>query len=368
LGCENATNRHTADAVSGFAATGGTSPLPPFASPSQLPASNVSFATFEPVSLPAVFSTGLKLGITQTWNVSLEQQFGKDWAMHLAFVGAESYHQATTVEQNPGLNGVRNRYSWSGNFGSIIQVQDGATSHYAALQAGLEKHVSHGLQFHTNFTWSRDTDVGGSGDPSFESSISDPFSIRHDYGLSSLNYPVIWVSDFLYQFPKLDHSNSLLKKVLGGWEFSGTYTAMSGPPFTMNGGKGNNLSGFNVGQDRADVVPGQPWSVRRGGKSHWLKEYFNTAAFTNNAAGTPGNSPKFAIQAPPIFTANLGLLKNFTVRERYKVQLRLQGFNAFNNPSYGQPDSNPGDSNFGQITGSGNIEQRIFEGGMEFTF
>jgi len=353
---------------SGFAATGGTSPLPPFASPSQLPASNVSFATFEPVSLPAVFSTGLKLGITQTWNVSLEQQFGKDWAMHLAFVGAESYHQATTVEQNPGLNGVRNRYSWSGNFGSIIQVQDGATSHYAALQAGLEKHVSHGLQFHTNFTWSRDTDVGGSGDPSFESSISDPFSIRHDYGLSSLNYPVIWVSDFLYQFPKLDHSNSLLKKVLGGWEFSGTYTAMSGPPFTMNGGKGNNLSGFNVGQDRADVVPGQPWSVRRGGKSHWLKEYFNTAAFTNSAAGTPGNSPKFAIQAPPIFTANLGLLKNFTVRERYKVQLRLQGFNAFNNPSYGQPDSNPGDSNFGQITGSGNIEQRIFEGGMEFTF
>ena len=353
---------------SGFTATGGVSPLPPFASPSQLPASNVSFSTFEPVSLPAVLSTNLKLGITQSWNLSIEQQFGKSWAMHLAYVGAESFHQATTVEQNPGLNGVRNRYSWSGNFGSIIQVQDGATSHYSAMQASLEKHLSQGLQFQSNFTWSRDTDVGGSGDPSFESSVSDPFDIHHDYGLSSLNYPVVWVNDFVYQFPKLSHSNLLVRNVVGGWELSGTYTAMSGPPFTMNGGKGNNRSGFNVGQDRADVVPGQPRAVRKGGKSHWLNEYFNTAAFTNNAIGTPGDSPKFAIQAPPIFTGNLGALKNFAFRERYKLQLRIEAFNAFNHPSYGQPDSNPGDSNFGKITSSGNVEPRFLEAGMKFTF
>jgi Carboxypeptidase regulatory-like domain/TonB dependent receptor len=353
---------------SGFAATGGVSPLPPFASPSQLPASNVSFATFEPVSLPAVLSTNLKLGITQSWNLSVEQQFGKNWAMHLAYVGTESFHQATTVEQNPGLNGVRDRYSWSGNFGSIIQVQDGATSHYSALQASLEKHLSKGIQFQSNFTWSRDTDVGGSGDPSFESSISDPFSIRHDYGLSSLNYPVVWVNDFVYQFPKLSHSNLLVKNVVGGWELSGTYTAMSGPPFTINGGKGNNLSGFNVGQDRADVVPGQPRAVRQGGKSHWLNEYFNTSAFTNNAAGTPGDSPKFAIQAPPILTANLGAMKNFAFADRYKLQLRFEAFNAFNHPSYGQPDSNPGDSNFGHITSSGNVEPRFLEAGAKFTF
>jgi hypothetical protein len=86
---------------SGFAATGGVSPLPPFASPTQLPAQNVSFATFEPVSLPAVFSINLKLGITQSWNFSIEQQFGKDWALTMAYVGAESYHQATTVDQPP---------------------------------------------------------------------------------------------------------------------------------------------------------------------------------------------------------------------------------------------------------------------------
>ncbi|GGH17124.1 TonB-dependent receptor [Silvibacterium dinghuense] len=357
---------------SSFTATGGVSPFPPFASPSQVPSSNVTFTT--PVALPAVFSTNLKLGITQTWNLSLEQQFAKNWALHIAYVGAESFHQATTVDQNPGHyfgtptnanNGSRTTYP---NFSAIIQVQDGATSHYSALQAGIQKHLSWGLQFQSNFTWSRDTDVGGSGDPSFESSVSDPYSIRHDYGLSSLNYPIMWVSDFVYEFPKLEHSGLLMKNVLGGWEFSGLYTAMSGPPFTMNGGEGNNNSFFNENQDRADVVPGQHANVRQGGKSHWLNSYFNTAAFTNNAYGTPGNSQKFSIQEAPIETADLAVLKNWTIRQQYKLQFRWEAFNALNHPSFGQPDSNPGDSNFGQITSIGNVAPRVMQGALKFTF
>jgi hypothetical protein len=359
---------------SGFAATGGVSPLPPFASPSQLPASNVSFTTFEPASLGAVFAANFKLGITQSWNLSIEQQMGKDWAMHLAYVGAESFHQATTVDLNPGQyfgsplnpnNGTRTTYP---NFGSIIQVQDGATSHYSALQAGLEKRLSRGIQFHSNFTWSRDTDVGGSGDPSFESSISDPYSIRHDYGPSSLNYPFNWVSEFVYQFPLLAHSHALTKNLLGGWELAGIYTAMSGPPFTINGGQGNNNSFFNEGQDRADLVPGQPLGIRQGGKRHWINQYFNPAAFTNNAYGTPGNSPKFLMQEAPILTADLGLMKNWTLVERYKLQFRWEAFNALNHPSFGQPDSNPGDSNFGHISGIGNIPPRVMQGALKFSF
>jgi hypothetical protein len=358
----------------GFAATGGVSPLPPFASPSQLPPSNVSFATFLPANLGAVFAQNFKLGITQSWNLSIEQQFGKNWALHLAYVGAESYHQATTVEQNPGKyfgsptnpnDGTRTTYT---NFGSIIQVQDGATSNYQAVQIGVEKHLTHGLQFQSNFSWSKDFDVGGSGDPSFESSVSDPYSIYHDHGLSSLNYPFIWTSYLLYKIPGFEHSNTLLKNTLSGWEFSGIYTAMSGPPFTMNGGAGNNNSFFDVGQDRADVVPGQSWRVRSGSKSHWINQYFNTSAFTNNAYGTPGDSPKFAIQEAPLADADLAILKNWSFMERYKLQFRWEAFNALNHPSFGQPDSNPGDSNFGQITSIGNIAPRVMQGALKFTF
>jgi hypothetical protein len=362
---------------SGFAATGGKSPFPPFASPSQIPSSSATFIT--PIAVPAVFSTNFKLGITQSWNLSLEQSFGSQFVLHLAYVGAESFHQATTVDQNPGgfvcpagstvnptnCTDVRSTYT---NFSQIIQVQPAATSSYNALQAGIEKRFSHGLQFQSNFTWSHDTDVGGSGDPSFESSVSDPHNVGHDRGPSSLNYPVVSVSNLLYRLPSLEHQNVVVKNLLGGWEISGLYTAQSGPPFTVNGGQGNNNSGFLVGQDRGDQVPGQPLGVRQGGKSHWINSYLNPAAFTNNAYGTPGNSKKFMIQEAPISTADLAVIKNWTIQERYKLQFRWEAFNALNHPSFGQPDSNPGDSNFGQITSIGAVAPRVMQGGLKFAF
>jgi hypothetical protein len=355
---------------SGFASTGGVSPFPPFASPSQIPGANSTFIT--PITVGATFARNLRIGVTQSWNLSVDQTFGKQFVMHLTYVGAEAYHQATTVDQNPGhystdptVSGQRLSYP---NFGLVKQVQDGATSSYQALQAGVEKHLSFGLQFQTNITWSRDLDVGGSGDPSFESSVSDPHDIGHDHGPSSLNYPIVFHANFIYSFPKLQGHNAFVRNSVGGWEISGIYTGQSGPPFTINGGNGNNNSAFNEYQDRADIVPGQAFAVRQGSKSQWVNQYFNIAAFTNNAPGTAGNSKKFLLQEAPVNTADLAVLKNWQFRERYGVQFRWEAFNALNHPSFGQPDSNPGDSNFGQITNIGSVPPRVMQGALKVTF
>lgn len=363
-----------------FPGTGGKSPFPPFASPTQIPPSNSSFVL--PTQLQAVFPTNFKLGVTQSWNLSIEQQFAKSFAMHLAYVGSQSYHQATPIDLNPGIyaaGGARTIYP---NFSEILQVQDGGTGTYHALQAGIEKRFSHGLQFQSNYTWSRTTDVGGSGDPSFESSVSDPFNIKHDLGPSSLNYPVDWVSNLIYQAPTLNHQNAFVKNIFGGWELTGIYTIQSGPPFKVNGGNGNNNSGFNEHQDRADLT-GQPLNVRTGGKSHWLNQYFNPAAFRQNAPGTPGDSPKFLIQTAPINTMDLAIIKNWGFAERYHLQFRWEMFNAMNHPSFGQPNSNPPACNpptcnpndpivpgstFGQITSIGVIDPRVMQGALKLTF
>jgi outer membrane receptor protein involved in Fe transport len=110
--------------------TAGKSPFPPFAGPQQNPPSSSLFSSG--LSIAATFNPNLKLGVTQSWNLSLEQQFGKHDALHLAYVGSESYHQATTVDVNPGIaTGVGVPVSSNGNarinsnFGGIIQVQDG---------------------------------------------------------------------------------------------------------------------------------------------------------------------------------------------------------------------------------------------------
>jgi outer membrane receptor protein involved in Fe transport len=350
----------------------GKSPFPPFAGPQQNPPSTSLVA---PQDIPATFNPNYKLGVTESWNLSIEQQFGQANALHLAYVGSESYHQATTVDLNPGVRlGVGVQPPANGNprqnsnFGKILQVQDGGTASYSALQAGLEHKFSHGFQIQSNFTWSRTTDVGGSGDPDFESSVSDPTNVGHDKGLSSLNLPIVSVTYARYQAPTFKGRNFLMRNVLGGWEVSAIYTAESGEPFTINGGNGNNRSGFDVGQDRADRVPGVPLKVRQGGKLNWLNTYFNPAAFTNNQYGTPGNSEKYLIQSPPVHTMDAAFIKNFSYKERALTQFRWEMFNALNTPSYGSPDNNPGDGNFGQISGIGPISPRVMQAALKLTF
>jgi hypothetical protein len=119
---------------------------------------------------------------------------------------------------------------------------------------------------------------------------------------------------------------------------------------------------------RADRVTGVPLKVRQGGKANWLNNYFNQSAFTLNQYGTPGNSEKFLIQSPPVRTMDSAFIKNFSYRERILTQFRWEMFNALNTPSYGSPDNNPDDSNFGQISGIGPIAPRVIQAALKVTF
>lgn len=347
--------------------TGGKSPFPPFSSPSQQPPADVAFL---PPTGNNAWQPNLKIALTPTWNFSVDRQIGQNLEVHIGYVGSASYHMATQVDLNPGsvaTNGLPFKYPYP-LYNHIKQLQDGGTGKYNALQISVNERLIHGLNFHANFTRSYTTDVGGSGDFYFESSVSDPYDIHHDYGPSSLNYPYIFTLAFVYDFPTIHGSSWAVRGLANGWVFSGIDTNESGTPFTMNGGEGNNNSGFGIGQDRADFVPGQPLKIRRGSKRNWLQHYFNSAAFTNNAIGTPGDTPKFFIQGAPIDNIDLAMLKNIKIAERYTVQLRAEAYNAFNQPSFSQPDSNPGDSNFGQISGTGSVPPRVMQGGLKFLF
>ena len=352
-----------------FTQTSGTSPFPPFAASGAVPPTSATFITGAENSVGAVFARNFKLGITESWNLSVEQQVTRSVAVHLAYVGNHTYHQSIPVDLNPGLlqNGNDTRPLYTA-FGGVLAVEAAGTANYNSLQAGVEKRMSKNWQLLSNFTWSKTMDTLADGDPSWASSVSDPYNIKHDDGLSSLNFPLIWPTTALYTTPSLLGKNPLLKQALGSWEVSGIWTMQSGEPMTIKGGNGNNNSGFMEGQDRADRVPGEPLSVRKGGTSHWIKEYFNTAAFAQNAAGTPGDSMKYMIQGAPYASADMGINKNWTVLERAKLQFRWEMFNAFNHPSFDRPNRTTTSGSFGQITDSGPIPARVMQGALKLTF
>lgn len=354
-----------------YGATNYTSPFPPFASPGYNPSSDSTFQA--PVSVEAVFSKNFHAVMTETWDLAIDQQLSQSMALHLAYVGNESYHLGTIIDQNPGiysanpaLTGQRSLYP---NFGEVLEDTSIGTSPYESLQAGFEKHFSHGSEFHTNFTWSKVIDLSSTGNLAVSGGLANPFDIGFNRGISSLNVPLSSTSYFVYDLPELTRLNPIERNVFGGWEVSAIITAHSGSPFGICGcGDGSNASGSDQYGDRADSVPGVSADPHQGSQQHWLNHYLNAAAFVTNAPGTFGDTGKNPFISPTINSTDAALMKNWMIRERYKLQFRWEMFNAFNHPSFGIPNTDPTSSSFGQITSTGPIPARVMQGALKLTF
>lgn len=349
-----------------FAPTGGMNPFPPFASESYIPPASSPFPL--PLGVSSMINSDFRLGITQSWNASIQQELPWKMALQLAYVGSESYALATPNDLNPGVyadGGNRTKYP---NFSNLYILQAIGTSSYESFQGTLTKQASHGLQFQTNFTYSKAIDTSSQGSQAWVQAVGDPFSMKHNRGNADVNIPLISISSITYETPGLKSWNPILSNVLGDWELSAIITSQSGVPVNIVGGFGNNNSEAQVGGDRADLT-GKPFQVRQGGKSKWLNQYFNTAAFVPNAPGTFGTSPRNPFQAPPINTVDTGIFKNWKVRERYGIQFRWEMFNALNHASFAPPNNDPSvPATFGTITAVGPIAPRVMQGALKFSF
>jgi len=385
-----------ADPFACFAPTNFKDPFPPFAGPGLQPPSDVSFAT--PEALQAVFTKGFQQGKEKTWNFSIEHAVGSDLLITATYIGRHDNHLHIPIQLSPGIftcaplgpNCTGTQFNNNGtplllpNYQSILAYESIGRGNYDALQFAVEKRFKKGLEFTSNFTWSKNLDESSQASISDVGSIYNPYNPSAAYGISDYDVPRIWNTTFVYQMPALHQLGAAGSAVLGGWQIGGLWVLHSGQAFSINGGsnplspcgdKNNSCSG--VGSDLADRVPGTSLGVHQGGKSHWLNQYFNTAAFTPNAPGTFGNSGRNSMFGPGWNEADLAVSKNFSFRERYRVQIRWEMFNAFNRTDFSNPnnDYNPSaTSNFGQITGDNGLtyfsstSARLCQAALKFYF
>jgi hypothetical protein len=124
----------------------------------------------------------------------------------------------------------------------------------------------------------------------------------------------------------------------------------SGTPFTVY-----------AGDKRADQT-GDP---NDGPKT--TAQWFNTSAFSS-AAGAQGTEKRNAVRGPGYFNVDMSLFKNIKLHGRSALELRLEAFNVFNHPQYGQPNQFVGDPNFGKITGTRLNSERQVQLAARFTF
>ena len=366
-----------------YANFSGGNPFPPFASLTVKPASNSIFLT--PMSMGTVFANDFKNGMTQSWNLSVEQQLTQTIALHVGYVGSESYHQSLVIDQNPGCapayvsgcTGTNVRIIEPGILAQIMTVRSVGTSSYHSLQASIDKQMTHGIQVHSNFTWSKVMDIASEGDPSQGGSypgIGNPYNVKANRSISDLNRPFLSNTSFVYTSPSLQGHSSLVRNALGAWGLSSINTLDSGRPFGISAGGSANNSGMLQDHDRADRVVGVSPAVHQGSRAQWLKNYVNMSAFTNNAVGTFGNASRNLFKAPYLNSADTAISKNWRFRDQYQLQFRWELFNTFNHTSFDVPTSSgptTSDLSVGSssaITSVGQIAPRVMQGALKLTF
>ena len=160
------------------------------------------------------------------------------------------------------------------------------------------------------------------------------------------------VVSFLYNLPfgKGKRFGSSIPAVadyaIGGWRISGNYQWENGTYFTP----------YFAGSDpsNTNTFGGRPDCLANGNLSksqRTMERYFDTAEF----AVPPDNVGRFGscganiLEGPGLNVFNLGLLKEITMRETYKLKLEAVSSNVFNHPSFGIPDATLGSPTYGML-------------------
>jgi hypothetical protein len=103
-------------------------------------------------------------------------------------------------------------------------------SNYSALQVGVRKRLSHGLQFTASYTWSHTLDMQSGLGLFFNG--NDPFNLHNSYGTSSYDRTHVWVFQYHYDLPNRARESSALGKVIDGWPSTASPCCKAASPTT----------------------------------------------------------------------------------------------------------------------------------------
>ena len=368
-----------------------------------------NFATLFPNGFGASLNNNpknLTVPHTYNWNVTLQRELPGQTILSVGYVGSHGSGLITSYTENPATPaGVASclanpacagdggnqpidfpgNYPYPGNvWNNFGQQTNAGWSNYNALQVTVTKHVTHGLEFQSAYTWSHSLDISSSfEDTAFQlaGGIDNYGPNRaRDYGNSSFDARNRWVVDFVYQAPSFAKRwGRVADSLIDGWVFTGINTLQSGSPITFEDSDLQSLScswfySFYGCSDRPDVVS-RPTKLN----PHLPGNYwFNGSAFTDNALGTQGDTPRGFFNGPSLWNTDFTVRKDFRVTERARFQTEIDFFNLFNHTNFGNPGA-PGSGTSGNDFGAGSTfgqiqairagtNSRLIQLGGKFTF
>jgi hypothetical protein len=293
---------------------------------------------------------------------------------------------ATTTDGTAANIGVETLMTAYPQFGTVTEdgVNSGTTQ-YNSLQVSIEKRTSHGISVIGTFAWQKTihNNVESLVNGQYLHNYLDAGYIASNGGaatptlinwrsIGAYDQPKVWRVSVIYA-PPITISGSgfapgLLRELVEGWQITNWWEDASGLPLAIAG-----ASGFGRPAITCDPRGSGPINQRLGA-------YFKQSCFqqlTSKYFPVISPTPPYSsyLRAPNYDDINTSLMKNFSIREAVRIQLRGEAYNTLNHPYFSSPGlgcsvaagltcTNGG--NFGVITSANNSRQ--VQVGMKILF
>jgi Carboxypeptidase regulatory-like domain/TonB dependent receptor len=356
---------------------------------SNFPAAACTAAALQALSPACIASHTLHLtnpnlqpAVDQQWNLSVQRQLGSRTSVQVGYVGNKIDHMSDIFifNQKQIVGGVVVPGPFAqalinccgvGNSPTIRYNDSSGIQRYNALQVSVAQHAWQGLQYQVNYTWSvcKSNGLGYFGQFGDEEALpgaisqtnssfffQNAYNAKGDYGRCISDVASLFNGYLTYDIPlgrgrTFGRSVSdVVNTIIGGWSLASDFTFHTG--FAINP-SGPDKSGTGIiGAARPDCATG----VSQSGSGQLENiggvmgiQFLNPASVTLPGLGTFGNCPAGAFRGPGLKTADLSVLKSFSISERTSFQFAAQFINLTNTPIFGAPNANCGPSCDGVI-------------------
>jgi hypothetical protein len=287
--------------------------------------------------LSYAFAPDLQLPRLSEWNVTLDQALGTHDIISIGYVGSTGRRLFRREVGGPG-NTPTALFALTTNSG---------TSTYHGLQVQYRRKVLQGFQSLVSYSWSHSLDNdssdaflvwAGPGASAALDHASSDFDLRHSV-----------TAALTYELPARPTG---IGRWLDGWAIDSLVRARSGFPISVL--LNEQYQGIALANAfRPDRLLNQPiWlddNSAPGGKR------LNRAAFQAAGDGKQGTLGRNSIPGFAMSQVDIALRREFHVRDRKVIQVRLEAFNVLNQANFADPVKFLSSAVFGQSTSMLNL-------------
>jgi hypothetical protein len=293
-------------------------------------------------STRSIFDINFRDAYAQNWNVNIQQAFGQNYALEVAYVGSRGRQMILKGDPNqaPPIVGVTNAdvnrpYAQiSPALRTIGQVQSKGTLDYHALLLKFQRRFADNFSMLNSYTWGKSIDLNSDNDGTV--TLTNVYDPQYNRGPSDYDVTHTFSSSWIYEVPWAR------ERAWGGWQTNWILYLRSGLPLTIGQTQGVQSTGTGnrpnrIGHGLADDPT--------------IAQWFNPAHFQSPAdiTGTYGDSGRNILRGPGQFNIDFSLIKNTKIAG-LDTEFRVEAFNLLNHPQFAQPNTTFGNAAFGRIS------------------